>query len=105
MLKNRLTFLVVVLCLSALALHSASAATTLAAAGAQSGRGVGTALTANLLSNTTVTNIAGAQFSVVTPGNEMKWETTEPSQNSFNFAPGDQILNFGVSHGMKVRGH
>jgi endo-1,4-beta-xylanase len=44
-------------------------------------------------------------FDMVTPGNEMKWDTTEPSRNSFNFGPGDQIVNFAKTRNMRVRGH
>ncbi|HVU66119.1 MAG TPA: endo-1,4-beta-xylanase [Ktedonobacteraceae bacterium] len=94
------------LCLSAVVLHSASAAaSTLAQAGAQSGRGIGVAVEANLLGNNAYTTIAQTQFDVVTPGNEMKWQTTEPSQGQFNFGPADQIVSFAQQHSMKIRGH
>jgi endo-1,4-beta-xylanase len=94
------------LCLSAVVLHSASAAaSTLAQAGAQSGRTIGVAVEANLLGNNAYTNIAQTQFDGVTPGNEMKWQTTEPSQGSFNFGPADQIVSFAQQHNMKIRGH
>ncbi|MEV6607038.1 endo-1,4-beta-xylanase [Kutzneria sp. NPDC051319] len=65
----------------------------------------GTALTQSNLSNSTLTAVAGAQFDMVTPGNEMKWDTTEPSNGSYNFGPGDQIVSFAQSHSMRVRGH
>ena len=65
----------------------------------------GTALTQSNLGNSTLTAVAGAQFDMVTPGNEMKWDTTEPSNGSYNFGPGDQIVSFAQSHGMRVRGH
>jgi endo-1,4-beta-xylanase len=86
-------------------LHSASAATTLAQAGALSGRTIGVAVEANLLGNNPYTTIAQTQFDGVTPGNEMKWQTTEPSQGSFNFGPADTIVSFAQSHTMKIRGH
>ncbi len=101
-----LAFLLLSLCLSAVVLHSASAAaTTLAQAGALSGRTIGVAVEANLLGNNAYTNIAQTQFDGVTPGNEMKWQTTEPSQGQFNFGPADQIVQFAQSHNMKIRGH
>jgi endo-1,4-beta-xylanase len=56
-------------------------------------------------SNATIASIAGTQFDMVTPGNEMKWDTTEPSNGSYNFAPGDGIVSFAQAHGMRVRGH
>src|SRR5258708_28214370 len=83
----------------------ASAATTLRAAAEANNRYFGTALTQSNLSNSTLTAVAGAQFDMVTPGNEMKWDTTEPSNGTFNFGPGDQIVNFATSHSDRVRGH
>jgi endo-1,4-beta-xylanase len=94
------------LSLSMTLLHPASAvATTLAQAGALSGRTIGAAIEANLLGNNPYTTIAQTQFDGVTPGNEMKWQTTEPSQGSFNFGPADTIVSFAQSHSMKIRGH
>jgi endo-1,4-beta-xylanase len=69
------------------------------------GRYFGTELTQNLLSNSTVTTLAAQQFDMVTPGNEMKWDTTEPSNGSFNFGPADQIVSFAKAHSMRIRGH
>ena len=65
----------------------------------------GTALTQSNLSNSTLTAVASAQFDMVTPGNEMKWDTTEPSNGTYNFAPGDQIVSYAQTNGMRVRGH
>lgn len=100
-----LTFLLLSLCLSAVMLRPASAATTLAQAGAASGRTIGVAVEANLLGTNAYTNIIQTQFDGVTPGNEMKWQTTEPSQGVFNFGPADTIVSFAQSHNMKIRGH
>src|SRR5579885_1607906 len=100
-----LALLLLALSLSGMLLRSASAASTLAQAGAQSGRTIGVAIEANLLGNNAYTTIAQTQFDGVTPGNEMKWETTEPSQGVFNFGPADTIVSFAQSHTMKIRGH
>jgi len=81
------------------------AAPTLAQLAEAHGKYMGNSMTQNLLSSTTVTGIAGTQFDMVTPGNEMKWDTTEPSRGAFNFAPGDRIVAFAQSHSMRVRGH
>ena len=83
----------------------AAGASTLAGLAEADGLYFGTAMTQNLLGNPTVTNIAGTQFDMVTPGNEMKWDTVEPSRGTFNFGPGDQIVSFAQSHGMRIRGH
>ena len=101
-----LTLLLMSLCVSAVMLRPASAAaSTLAQAGAQSGRTIGVAVEANLLGNNPYTNIIQTQFDGVTPGNEMKWQTTEPQQGVFNFGPADQIVSFAQQHNMKIRGH
>ncbi|MFD9124289.1 endo-1,4-beta-xylanase [Kitasatospora sp. NPDC059571] len=65
----------------------------------------GTALTQDNLNNSTLTAVAAAQFDMVTPGNEMKWDTVEASRGSFNFGPGDRILAFAQANGQRVRGH
>lgn len=83
----------------------ALAATTLRSLAEAKSRYFGTALTAGDVNNGAEANVAGTQFDMVTPGNEMKWDTTEPSRGSFNFGPGDQIVSFGQSHSMRVRGH
>jgi endo-1,4-beta-xylanase len=85
---------------------NASAATTLGSAAAATGRVFGSSVRGNVLSsNTTYSNTLGTQFTGVTPENEMKWDTTEATQNTFNFAPADQIVSFAQSHSMKIRGH
>uniref|UniRef100_UPI0005BCC947 endo-1,4-beta-xylanase n=1 Tax=Streptomyces sp. NRRL F-5123 TaxID=1463856 RepID=UPI0005BCC947 len=84
---------------------SAQAATSLRTLAEAQNRYFGTALTVADLSNSGETTVANAQFDMVTPGNEMKWDTTEPSSGRFNFGPGDQIASYAKSHGMRVRGH
>ncbi|HZR51976.1 MAG TPA: endo-1,4-beta-xylanase [Streptosporangiaceae bacterium] len=83
---------------------SAAGGTLRAAAEAQ-GKYFGTEVTGSMVSNPTITNLAGQQFDMVTPGNEMKWDTTEPSNGSYNFGPGDGVVSFAKAHGMRVRGH
>src|ERR1700730_7101938 len=72
---------------------------------AAGGRYFGSDMTGNLLSQSTVTQLQSQQFNMVTPGNEMKWDTTEPSNGSFNFGPGDQIVAFAQAHNDRGRGH
>jgi len=84
---------------------ASAAATTLRGAAEAQGRYFGSDFTQDLINNSTVTNVQGTQFDMVTPGNEMKWQTTEPNQNQFNFGPGDAIVNYATSHNERVRGH
>ncbi|MBY8877218.1 endo-1,4-beta-xylanase [Actinacidiphila acidipaludis] len=82
--------------------HAASALRSLAEA---KGKYFGTALTDGDLNVSGEMSIANAQFDMVTPGNEMKWDTTEPSNGSYNFGPGDQIVTWAQAHNARVRGH
>jgi endo-1,4-beta-xylanase len=84
---------------------ASAAGSTLRAAAEAQGKYFGTEVTGNMINNSTITNLAGQQFDMVTPGNEMKWDTTEPSNGSYNFGPGDGIVSFAKAHGMRVRGH
>ncbi|GAA3213133.1 endo-1,4-beta-xylanase [Nonomuraea helvata] len=44
-------------------------------------------------------------FNGVTPGNELKWDATEPREGEFTFADGDYLVDFATRHGMTIRGH
>jgi endo-1,4-beta-xylanase len=46
-----------------------------------------------------------AQFSTVTPENEMKWEAIEPERGSFQFGPADAIVDRAREASQKIRGH
>ncbi len=85
------------------ALASGTPLKTLATAAG--GRYFGSDMTGNLLSQQTVTQLQSQQFNMLTPGNEMKWDTTEPSNGSFNFSPGDQIVSYAQANSERVRCH
>jgi endo-1,4-beta-xylanase len=68
------------------------------------GKYYGTAVTASKL-NGTYAAIAGSQFNGITPGNEMKWESVEPSRGSYNWSGADTVVDFAEAHDMRVRGH
>ncbi|MGI5452785.1 non-reducing end alpha-L-arabinofuranosidase family hydrolase [Streptomyces sp. CA-249302] len=80
-------------------------ASTLGAQAAQSGRYFGTAVAAGKLGDGTYATILDREFNMVTPENEMKWDTTERTRGSFDFAPADQIVAHATAHGQRVRGH
>ncbi|MCC9306523.1 endo-1,4-beta-xylanase [Kitasatospora sp. RB6PN24] len=82
-----------------------AAGSTLKAAAEADGRYFGTALDDSDLGVSGETAVAGAQFDALTPGNEMKWDTIEPSNGSYDFGPGDQLVQYAQAHGMRVRGH
>ncbi|SHM90172.1 endo-1,4-beta-xylanase [Actinacidiphila paucisporea] len=93
-----------VVALAASAPHAA-AASSLGAAAAQSGRYFGTAVPTSKLGNSTYSTILDREFNMITPENEMKWDTIEPSRGSFNFGPADQIVSHAQAHGQRMRGH
>jgi endo-1,4-beta-xylanase len=45
------------------------------------------------------------QFAVITAENEMKPVTISKKEGEYNFAMADQLVDWGVKHGVKVRGH
>ena len=49
--------------------------------------------------------IAGAQFNVYTPGNEMKWQVVEPTQGVFDWSGADNLVAFAKMNKARVRGH
>ncbi len=45
------------------------------------------------------------EYNSLTPENEMKMGPVHPEENRFNWKPADEIVDFAVKNGMKVRGH
>src|SRR3954471_22453517 len=93
----------------ALLAGAASGATTdhppLRALAAPIGLRVGTAVAPGDLANRAYAKIAGQQFNVVTPENELKWETVEPTRGTYDWSAADRLLDFAEAHGQQVRGH
>ncbi|TDB94272.1 endo-1,4-beta-xylanase [Actinomadura sp. 7K534] len=83
----------------------ASAASTLKEAAAAKGIVFGTAAAQSHMGESAYVNTLNREFNQLTPENEMKWETTEPSRNSFNYGAADQLVSHAQSQGMAVRGH
>jgi endo-1,4-beta-xylanase len=44
-------------------------------------------------------------FSMLTPGNQLKWIMTQRVPDRYDFTDGDWMVNFAEAHGMKVHGH
>jgi endo-1,4-beta-xylanase len=100
-----LLFLLMALVSGTFFLNRASAASTLGSAAAAKGRTFGAAVANGHLSESQYASTFDTEFTGVTPENEMKWDTTEASRGSFNFAAADAIVSHAQSHGMKIRGH
>ena len=66
---------------------------------------IGTAVIPFDLDNAPYAKVLAEQFSVVTPGNEMKWGVVEPTQGQFDWSGADRLVSFAQAHGQLVRGH
>jgi endo-1,4-beta-xylanase len=44
-------------------------------------------------------------FDSVTPGNALKWDATEPTENTFTYAQADPLIAYARANGLAVRGH
>jgi endo-1,4-beta-xylanase len=82
-----------------------AAGSTLRSAAEAKGLYFGAALSTAHISEAPYASTAATQFDMVTPENEMKWDTVEASRGSFNYAPGDQVAAFAQAHSQRVRGH
>ena len=69
------------------------------------GRYIGTAIDATYFLDRKYFNILPLEFNLVTPEYVLKFDSTEPQRNDFNFKEGDIIVDFAKSHHMKIRGH
>lgn len=45
------------------------------------------------------------EFNMIGAENVMKWGAIRPNQETFNFKPGDEVVDFAKATAMKVRGH
>jgi endo-1,4-beta-xylanase len=99
-------FMTLTLTPNSFVLSKASAAAKTLGGGMRAHRRIfGVGIDGGSLNRPTYANVVATQFTSLTPSNEMKWDATEPSQNSFNFGSADAIVKFAQSHHIKVRGH
>jgi endo-1,4-beta-xylanase len=52
-----------------------------------------------------VRNTLASEFNLMEPGTQLKWATIHPAKDTFDFGPGDALVDFAIAHNMKVRGH
>ncbi|KQR16734.1 endo-1,4-beta-xylanase [Cellulomonas sp. Leaf334] len=83
----------------------AQAASSLKDLATAAGKDIGFALDPNRLSESAYKSIADSEFNLVVAENAMKWDATEPSQNSFSYGQGDQVANYAASTGKELYGH
>ncbi len=50
-------------------------------------------------------DLASKHFNSVTPGNDLKWDATEPTEGNFSFTRADNVLTWAQAHNIKMRGH
>ncbi len=82
-----------------------SANATLRGLAARVGLRVGTAVIPQDLNTPAWNAILAEQFSVVTPGNAMKWGPVEPQPGVFDWSDADTLVSFAEPHGQLIRGH
>jgi len=78
---------------------------TLKAAASERRRLVGTAVQTSLLGGAQYGTVLAREFNYLTAEYEMKWNIVEPSRGSMNLGPGDAIVGYAASNGMRVKGH
>ncbi len=49
--------------------------------------------------------VLAREFNMLTPENEMKFESVHPERDRYNFAPANTLVNFAKENDMQVRGH
>ncbi|MEU0597057.1 endo-1,4-beta-xylanase [Streptomyces sp. NPDC006393] len=69
------------------------------------GRYFGSATDNPELTDSAYTKILGSEFDMITPGNGMKWENTEPQQGVFDWSKGDEIVKLARANHQQVRAH
>lgn len=49
--------------------------------------------------------VAKREFNILTPENQMKWDTIHPERNRYNFEPAERHVEFALENDMIVHGH
>lgn len=67
----------------------------------------GSATDNNELTDTEYTAILSnsSEFGQITPGNKQKWDSIEPSQNTFSYTKGDVVVDFAEKNDQILRCH
>jgi endo-1,4-beta-xylanase len=73
--------------------------------GAASGVAIGTAFYLSNLADTQLTAFVLDNFSLITPGVELKWAALRPSPDTFNFSNADKLISWARAHSLEIHGH
>jgi endo-1,4-beta-xylanase len=87
------------------AASNGSAPDSLRSLAANIGLRIGSAIIPQDIETPSFAAIASSQFSVVTPGNAMKWQIVEPTQGTFDWSQADQLVAFAQANHQLIRGH
>ena len=60
---------------------------------------------ASALANETYAGLVAANFTSVSPENQLKWEWVHPQRDTYDFEAADELVDFAQAHGLDVRGH
>ena len=60
---------------------------------------------ASALADATYAGLVAANFTSVSPENQLKWEWVRPERDTFDFEAADALVDFAESNGLEVRGH
>jgi endo-1,4-beta-xylanase len=66
---------------------------------------IGAAVNPRLFGEKEYAETLDREFNMIEAENVMKWRAIRPNRETFNFEPGDAVVEFAKAHKMKVRGH
>ncbi len=104
-MKWRALFLLLVAAVFCVGLGAADPGHSLREAARGSGMLIGAAVRPAQLSEAAYASTLTREFNMLEPEDALKWEVVHPERQSFDFSQADQIVDFAIRHGMKVRGH
>jgi endo-1,4-beta-xylanase len=104
-MKWRAFFLLLAASVFCLGLGAVAPEHSLREAARESGMLIGAAVRPAQLSEAAYASTLAREFNMVEPEDALKWEVVHPERQSFDFSQADQIVDFAIRHGMKVRGH
>ncbi len=104
-LSTAATALAGLLTLTTVQVPAFAAATTLRDLADARGVYFGTSSTVNEWNDAPYRALAERETNMITVGNEMKWDATEPSPGQFAFGPADSLVAAARAAGQRLRGH